>query len=117
MPLELEIISKHRDLVGDDAVREFHESGGTIGRSLHNDWILPDPDRYISGKHAAVDCRGGIYYLTDLSRSAGETRDACSMATRCISVTSRSRSSSTATTASTSPTSPDARCTTTTWSG
>lgn len=67
MPLELEIISKHRDLVGDDAVREFHESGGTIGRSLHNDWILPDPDRYISGKHAAVDCRGGIYYLTDLS--------------------------------------------------
>ena len=114
MPLELEIISKHRDLVGDDAVREFHESGGTIGRSLHNDWILPDPDRYISGKHAAVDCRGGIYYLTDLARA---TRGACSMATRCISVTSRSRSSSTATTASTSPTSPDARCTTTTWSG
>ena len=67
MPLELEIISDHRDLVGDDAVREFHESGGTIGRSLHNDWILPDPDRYISGKHAAIDCRGGIYYLTDLS--------------------------------------------------
>ncbi len=67
MPLQLEIVSEHRELVGDDAVREFQESGGTIGRSLHNDWILPDPDRYISGKHAAVDCRGGIYYLTDLS--------------------------------------------------
>ncbi len=67
MPLQLEIVSEHRKLVGDDAVREFQESGGTIGRSLHNDWILPDPDRYISGKHAAVDCRGGIYYLTDLS--------------------------------------------------
>ncbi|MDJ0916933.1 MAG: type VI secretion system-associated FHA domain protein TagH [Woeseiaceae bacterium] len=67
MPLQLEIVSEHRELVGDDAVRVFEEMGGTIGRSLHNDWILPDPDRYISGKHAAVDCRGGIYYLTDLS--------------------------------------------------
>lgn len=67
MPLTLEIVSEHREIVGDDAVREFREGGGTIGRSLHNDWILPDPDRYISGKHAAIDYRGGIFYLTDLS--------------------------------------------------
>ncbi|MEM6512268.1 MAG: type VI secretion system-associated FHA domain protein TagH [Pseudomonadota bacterium] len=65
--MQLEIVSEHKELVGDDAVREFREDGGTIGRSLHNDWILPDPDRYISGKHAAIDYRGGIYYLTDLS--------------------------------------------------
>jgi len=67
MPLTLEIVSEHRDIVGDDAIREFREGGGTIGRSLHNDWILPDPDKYISGKHAAIDWRGGIFYLTDLS--------------------------------------------------
>ncbi len=67
MPLKLEIISEHRDIVGDDAVREFREDGGTIGRSLNNDWILPDPDRYISGKHATIDCKGGIYYLADIS--------------------------------------------------
>jgi len=67
MPLELKIVSDHADLVGDDAVREFHENGGTIGRSLHNDWILPDPDRYISGRHAAIDFKGGIYYLIDTS--------------------------------------------------
>jgi type VI secretion system protein len=48
MPLTLEIISEHRDLVGEDAVRDFDEQGGTIGRALDNDWILPDPDRYIS---------------------------------------------------------------------
>lgn len=66
MPLQLEIVSEHREIVGDDAVREFHE-GGTIGRSFQNDWILPDPDRFISSKHAAIDCRGGIYYLVDLS--------------------------------------------------
>ncbi len=55
MALQLEIVSKHRDIVGDDAVRVFSETGGTIGRSLHNDWILPDPDRYISGRHATID--------------------------------------------------------------
>lgn len=67
MALQLKIVSEHREIVGDDAVREFVEDGGTIGRSLHNDWILPDPDRYISGKHAAIDYKGGIYYLVDLS--------------------------------------------------
>ena len=67
MALHLEIISEHREIVGDDAVREFIEDGGTIGRSLQNDWILPDPDKYISGRHAAIDYKGGIYYLADLS--------------------------------------------------
>jgi len=67
MPLKLEIVSEHHEIVGDDAVREFREEGGTIGRSLNNDWILPDPDRYISGKHATIDCKGGIYYLADIS--------------------------------------------------
>ena len=67
MPLTLTIISEHRDLVGDDHVREYHEEGGTIGRSLQNDWILPDPDRYISGRHATIDFRGGMYYLADTS--------------------------------------------------
>ncbi len=67
MALELKIVSEHADIVGDDAVREFHESGGTIGRSLHNDWILPDPDRFISGRHATIDFKGGMYYLADVS--------------------------------------------------
>ncbi len=67
MPLELKIVSEHADLVGDDAVREFHESGGTIGRALQNDWILPDPDRFISSRHATIDYKGGIYYLADVS--------------------------------------------------
>jgi len=67
MPLELKIVSEHADLVGDDAVREYYETGGTIGRSLHNDWILPDPDRFISGRHATIDFKGGIYYLADTS--------------------------------------------------
>ena len=75
MPLKLEIISEHRDIVGDDAVREFRSEGGTIGRSLNNDWILPDPDKFISGKHATIDPKGGIYYLVDLSTNGVYVND------------------------------------------
>ena len=67
MSLIIKIVSEHRDLVGNDCVREFHEEGGSIGRSLQNDWILPDPDRFISGRHATIDFKGGMYYLADMS--------------------------------------------------
>lgn len=67
MPLQLEIVSNHREILGDDCVRVFHEDGGTIGRSLENDWILPDPDQFISAKHATVDFQSGAYYLADIS--------------------------------------------------
>jgi len=67
MALHLKIISENRDLVDDDEERVFNETGGTIGRSLKNDWILPDPDRYVSGRHATIDFKGGIYYLLDHS--------------------------------------------------
>ena len=75
MPLKLEIISDHRDIVGEDAVREFRSEGGTIGRSLNNDWILPDPDKFISGKHATIDCKGGIYYIVDISTNGVYVND------------------------------------------
>ncbi len=75
MTLQLEIVSKHREIVGNDAVREFGDEGGTIGRSLENDWILPDPDRFISSRHAAIDCRGGMYYLADLSSNGVYVND------------------------------------------
>ena len=76
MPLQMQIISEHSDIVGDDAVRLFRD-GGTIGRSLQNDWILPDPDRFISGRHATVDFKGGIYYLADLSTNGVYVNDDC----------------------------------------
>jgi hypothetical protein len=67
MPLQLEIVSDHKDILGDDCAREFGESGGTIGRSLENDWILPDPNHFMSGKHATIDFQAGAYYLADIS--------------------------------------------------
>ena len=67
MPLQLKVISEHKELLGEDYVCEFNAEGGTIGRSLDNDWILPDPDHYISGKHATVDFQSGAYYIADIS--------------------------------------------------
>lgn len=67
MPLQLKITSEHKDILGTDQSREFAENGGTIGRALDNDWILPDPDRFISGRHATIDFRSGAYYLADIS--------------------------------------------------
>ncbi len=67
MALTLEIVSEHREIVGDDAVRVFRKGGATIGRAFENDWILPDPDKYISGRHATVDFKGGAWFLADTS--------------------------------------------------
>ncbi len=75
MALQLKIVSEHRELVSNDAEREFREEGGTIGRSLENDWILPDPDRYISGRHATIDHKAGMYYLLDTSSNGVYVND------------------------------------------
>lgn len=67
MPLTLKIVSKQRHILGADSTRVFSVHGGSIGRAPDNDWVLPDPDRYISGHHATIDYRGGAYYLRDNS--------------------------------------------------
>jgi type VI secretion system protein ImpI len=38
-----------------------------IGRDQHLDWTLPDPTRYISGKHCEVHYRNDAYWLHDVS--------------------------------------------------
>lgn len=67
MPLTLKIVSKQRHILGADSLRVFSVHGGSIGRAPDNDWVLPDPDRYISGHHASIDYRDGAYYLRDHS--------------------------------------------------
>jgi predicted component of type VI protein secretion system len=54
-------------MLEEESTRVFGEDGGTIGRSLESDWILPDPQRYLSGKHATIDFQSGAYYLADVS--------------------------------------------------
>ena len=75
MPLTLRIISKQKDLLGSDSTKVFSVHGGTIGRAPDNDWILPDPDRYVSAHHAIIDYQGGAYYLTDSSSNGVYVND------------------------------------------
>ena len=75
MPLQFEIVSKHEDILEEEYTRVFGEDGGTIGRSLESDWILPDPHRYLSGKHATIDFQSGAYYLADVSTNGVYVND------------------------------------------
>jgi type VI secretion system protein len=67
MALRLRIVSEHATRLGERATKVFSVHGGSIGRATDNEWILPDPERYLSGKHARVDFRAGTYYLVDTS--------------------------------------------------
>ncbi|MCP3999562.1 MAG: FHA domain-containing protein [Gammaproteobacteria bacterium] len=69
MPLQLQIVSAHRESMGGAYIQEFTACGGSIGRSLECDWPLPDSKRYISSKHAMINFQDGCYYLVDLSRN------------------------------------------------
>jgi type VI secretion system FHA domain protein len=67
MTLRLSVVSEHGIRLGQNSTKVFGVHGGTIGRSTDNAWILPDPERYLSGKHARIDFRAGAYILVDTS--------------------------------------------------
>src|SRR5579871_5657612 len=67
MALRLRVVSEHSTRLGQLATKVFGVHGGTIGRATDNEWILPDPERYLSGKHARIDFRAGTYVLVDTS--------------------------------------------------
>src|SRR5271155_1791037 len=67
MALRLRVVSEHAIRLGEQSTKVFGVHGGTIGRATDNEWILPDPERYLSGKHARVDFRAGTYILVDTS--------------------------------------------------
>jgi type VI secretion system protein len=45
----------------------FDQQGGAIGRQEENDWVLPDPERFISGRHALIFFSENAFHLTDTS--------------------------------------------------
>jgi type VI secretion system FHA domain protein len=67
MALRLRVVSEHSTRLGTLATKVFGVHGGTMGRATDNEWILPDPERYLSGKHARIDFRAGTYVLVDTS--------------------------------------------------
>jgi type VI secretion system protein len=67
MALKLRVISDHYKALGKRSSRLFGVTGGRIGRAADNDWILPDPERYISSHHCKVEFRAGHWVLEDTS--------------------------------------------------
>lgn len=67
MLLALSVISPNGAGLGPTAYKVFDQRGGTIGRVEGNDWVLPDPDKFVSSRHANVRWSGGAYYLEDTS--------------------------------------------------
>lgn len=67
MTLRLSVVSEHAIRLGERSTKVFGVHGGTIGRGTDNAWILPDPERYLSGKHVRIDFRAGSYVLVDTS--------------------------------------------------
>lgn len=75
MALRLEIISHHRQQLGNRASIVLGVAGGSIGRALDNDWALPDTQRYLSGHHARIHFRQGGFYLEDTSTNGVYVND------------------------------------------
>ncbi|TCO78108.1 FHA domain protein [Plasticicumulans lactativorans] len=67
MPLTLTITSYQKLTPGVEAVRTLAEGTLSIGRAVGNDWVLPDPELVISGRHCLIQAHGGDYYVTDTS--------------------------------------------------
>jgi type VI secretion system FHA domain protein len=76
MGLRLEIVSRQRRSLGERGLKEFGPGGGTIGRSLESDWVLPDGQRFLSSRHASIDFRSGSYYIIDTSTNGVYVNDA-----------------------------------------
>jgi type VI secretion system protein ImpI len=51
------------------ATKRFNRTGGTIGRDLDNDWVLNDPNKFVSSHHCRISYRDGQYEITDTSRN------------------------------------------------
>ena len=66
MKLVFDIVKNGKNI---PAKRNFHfeQEGGSIGRTEDNDWVLTDPNSYISGTHVHIICKHGSYFIKDES--------------------------------------------------
>lgn len=75
MALRLKIVSEQRRALGPRSSIVFGVGGGSIGRSADNDWVLPDPQRFLSGHHARIHFRHGLYLVEDTSTNGTYLND------------------------------------------
>jgi type VI secretion system protein len=67
MYVQISIIKSPGAIKDADVTRTFNAQGGYIGRGANNQWVLPDPERFLSTRHCQVSLQNGQCYLIDLS--------------------------------------------------
>lgn len=67
MGLRLQIDSSRSLSAGQVTKVELAQGRLSIGRGPGNDWVLADPNRYISSHHCFIEAEAGQYYITDIS--------------------------------------------------
>ncbi len=67
MALTLRVIRHNKAAINPPIIARFGAGDGSIGRSPENDLCLPDPDRWVSSRHAKLTFRDGAYYVVDVS--------------------------------------------------
>jgi type VI secretion system protein len=69
MPLILKVLRYKGRPVPSEITARFDESGGSIGRSSDNNFVLWDPEMRVSRKHASIVFRNGSYFFSDTSKN------------------------------------------------
>ncbi len=67
MALSLSVTKSPVGVTLEVSQKTFTENGGSIGRGDSNDWVLGDPDCFLSSRHCCVSFEDGYFYLTDTS--------------------------------------------------
>ena len=76
MALRLTVTSEQGPELGDRASVLIGPEGGRIGRAHDNEWVLPDPRRFLSSHHAHVRFRNGSFLIEDTSTNGLFLNDA-----------------------------------------
>lgn len=67
MKLTFKIINNPSCGTPAEKCKTFDSKTAVIGRSNSCDWVLPDPDRFISSKHAEINTINNTFFLKDIS--------------------------------------------------
>jgi type VI secretion system protein len=67
MSLRLTLVASPGPSAEVETTKVFDKRGGRLGRKPDNDWVLPDPRKYVSSHHASIEFRDGRYYVVDMS--------------------------------------------------
>ena len=65
--LQIKVTSAQRDHLPNAGVFTVDAQGATLGRSAGCDIVLEDPDKVVSGQHAEISLKDGVFFVTDQS--------------------------------------------------